>query len=131
MPVRSLNSSVFKWPDQKTVDQAVRSWSIEQGQRRPELKRLGYFGSYARGDWGVGSDLDLIAVVEDAHEPFERRILSWELNHLPVPADILVYTLTEWKELQQKENKFSRMLQTEVVWTYLRKIAQTRPHHPL
>jgi hypothetical protein len=70
-------------------------------------------------------------VVEDAQEPFERRILNWELNHLPVPADILVYTLTEWKELQQKENKFSRMLQTEVVWTYLRKIAQTRPHHPV
>ena len=63
MPVRSLNTPVLKWPDKNTVDQAVRSWSIEQALRRPELKRIGYFGSYARGDWGVGSDLDLIAVL--------------------------------------------------------------------
>ena len=120
MPVRSLNSSVFKWPDQKTVDQAVRSWSIEQGQRRSELERLGYFGSYARGDWGVGSDLDLIAVVEDAPEPFERRVLSWELDNLPVPAEILVYTLKEWTKLQKSGDKFSRMLNSEVIWTYSR-----------
>ncbi len=126
MPVRSLISSVFKWPDQKTVDQAVRSWSIEQGQLRPELKRLGYFGSYARGDWGVGSDLDLIAVVEDPPEPFERRLLNWNFDTLPVPADILVYTLTEWKELQKRNHKFSRMLKSEVVWTYTRNKRQTK-----
>ena len=121
MPVRSLNSSVLKWPDQKTVDQAVRTWSVEQALHRPELIRLGYFGSYARGNWGVGSDLDLIAVVDTASEAFERRLLHWKLDNLPVPADILVYTAAEWKELQQKEDKFSRMLQSEVIWTYIRK----------
>jgi hypothetical protein len=68
----------------------------------------------------VGSDLDLIAVVEDAPEPFERRNLSWELDHLPVPADILVYTLKEWTKLQKKGDKFSRMLNSEVIWTYSR-----------
>ena len=72
MPVKSLNSSVLKWPDRNTVDQAVRSWSREQAMQRPELERCGYFGSYARGDWGVGSDLDLIAIVDAASEPFER-----------------------------------------------------------
>ena len=120
MPVRSLNSSVFKWPDRKTVHQAVKSWSIKQAQHRPELKRLGYFGSYARGDWGVGSDLDLIAVVDDTSEPFERRVVNWDLNSLPVPADLLVYTLQEWKELQKRRDKFVRMLNTEVIWTYRR-----------
>jgi predicted nucleotidyltransferase len=102
------------------VDQAVRSWSIEQALHRPALKRLGYFGSYARGNWGVGSDLDLIAVVDDTSEPFERRLLNWELNNLPVPADILVYTLTEWKEMQKRSDKFNRMLNSEVIWTYSR-----------
>jgi predicted nucleotidyltransferase len=102
------------------VDQAVRSWSIEQARRQPELERLGYFGSYARGDWGVGSDLDLIVVVDDTREPFERRSLNYELNSLPVPADILVYTLMEWKKLQKRNDKFSRMLASEVIWTYSR-----------
>ena len=120
MPVRSLNTSVLKWPDKNIVDKAVRSWSIEQALRQPELERCGYFGSYARGDWGVGSDLDLIAVVDDSREPFERRLMSWELNILPVPADIIVYTAVEWKELQKKNDKFSRMLARDVIWTYSR-----------
>jgi predicted nucleotidyltransferase len=120
MPVRSLNTPVLKWPDKNTVDQDVRSWALEQSLHHPELERCGYFGSYARGDWGVGSDLDLIAVVADTHEPFERRSLNWELNSLPVPADILIYTAVEWKKLQKRNDKFSRMLGNEVVWTYLR-----------
>jgi uncharacterized protein len=120
MPVRSLNTSILKWPDKYSVDQAVRSWSVEQARHQPELERLGYFGSYARGNWGVGSDLDLIAVVDNSGEPFERRMLNWDLGSLPVPAEILVYTSMEWKELQKKDDKFSRMLAREVVWTYLR-----------
>jgi len=102
------------------VDRAVRSWSIEQALHQPEIERIGYFGSYARGDWGVGSDIDLIAVVAGCFEPFERRLLSWELHNLPVPADILVYTLQEWKELQKRNDKFSRMLAREVIWAYSR-----------
>jgi predicted nucleotidyltransferase len=99
------------------VDQAVRSWSAEQIQKRPELVCLGYFGSYARGDWGVGSDLDLIAVVDETSEPFERRATDWDLNGLPVPAEIIVYSIPEWEDLIKKDTKFSRMLKSEVIWT--------------
>ena len=73
MPVRSLNSSVLKWPGRETVDRAVRRWIARQVKQRPAVVRIGYFGSYARGDWGVGSDLDLIAVVDETFTPFERR----------------------------------------------------------
>jgi predicted nucleotidyltransferase len=118
MPVRSLNSSILKWPDKKSVDRAVRSWSSNEARRRPDLLRIGYFGSYARGDWGVGSDLDLIAVVTDISIPFEERFVEWDLSDLPVPAEILVYSSTEWKALQEGTDKFSRMLRHEVVWTY-------------
>ena len=80
MPVKSLNSSVLKWPDRSTVDRAARSWAANEVVKHPELLRLGYFGSYARGDAGVGSDLDLIAIVGQDSEPFERRSLTWDLN---------------------------------------------------
>ncbi len=120
MPVRSLNSPVLKWPDQKTVDRAMRTWSVEQGQRLPELMRLGYFGSYARSDWGVGSDLDLIAIVDETAESFERRALNWNLSGLPVPAEIIVYTVQEWTDLQKRGNRFSRTIKREIIWTYFR-----------
>ena len=118
MPVRSLNSSVLKWPDRSTVDRAARTWAEKEGRKHPQLLNLGYFGSYARGDAGVGSDLDLIAIVERAKESFERRPLKWDLNSLPVPAEIIIYTRQEWKDLLNRSGKFVRMLEKQVVWIY-------------
>lgn len=120
MPVRSLNSSVLKWPDHATVDKAVRSWAQAEAKRHPELQRLGYFGSYARGDWGVGSDLDLVAVMDRSSEPFERRSLTWDATNLPVPAELVVYTGDEWENLKRKGGRFIRMLERDVVWVFLR-----------
>jgi predicted nucleotidyltransferase len=91
-----------------------------EAKSHPSLQELGYFGSYARGDSGVGSDLDLIAIVDEASEPFERRSLSWDLSSLPVPAEMVVYTAEEWERLKDKGGKYARMVQSEVVWIYSR-----------
>jgi predicted nucleotidyltransferase len=96
MPVRSSSSCVVKWPDAAVVDRALREWASRASAGRDDVRRVGYFGSYARGDWGVGSDLDVIIIVSDARLPFERRGLEWDLTGLPVPADVLVYTQSEW-----------------------------------
>jgi predicted nucleotidyltransferase len=125
MPVRSLRSSVLKWPSREEIDKAVRGWAKEQGRKHPEAIQIGYFGSYARDDWGVGSDLDLVAVVKDASEPFERRNLSWDMSSLPVPADLLVYTGKEWKSLQEKGGRFAGTLNQETVWVYKAKDSNT------
>jgi hypothetical protein len=96
----------------------MRLWTAEQVRVRPEIVRLGYYGSYARGDWGVGSDLDVIAIVRKTDEPFERRSLGWDLNSLPVPAHIIIYTLPEWEKLKQGHARFFRMLGREAIWTF-------------
>lgn len=118
MPVRSLNSSVFKWADRSEVDRSVRGRAQEAVTSREGIIKLGYFGSYARGDWGVGSDLDLVVIVDHATEPFERPSLTWDLSPLPVPSELLVYTSTEWKLLQKKGGRFARTLEQETVWVY-------------
>lgn len=116
MPVRSLSSSTLKWPNHKTVATAVQKWAETEIQRHSNVLRLGYFGSYARNDWGVGSDLDLVAIVQDSKLPFERRAVAWDLDQLPVPAEICIYTIAEWQDLSQKSSRFIRTLQKEVVW---------------
>ena len=118
MPVRSLSSSVIRWPDLETVRKAIRRWAEAEVPKHPDLVRLGYFGSYARGEWGVGSDLDLIAIVEQSPEASERRNLSWSLTSLPLPSDLLVYTLGEWESLEKGGGRFVRTLSRETVWIY-------------
>jgi uncharacterized protein len=118
MPVRSLSSSVLVWPKPAEVDDAVRRWAAETAAARPELRALGYFGSYARGDWGVGSDLDIVAVVATSGDSFDRRALRFDLTSLPVPADLLVYTEAEWQALPARDERFGRTLEREVVWVF-------------
>lgn len=116
MPVRSLNSSVLKWPDAKTVDAAAHSWAKEVVQNRQDVLAIGYFGSYARGNWGVGSDLDLIIILESSALPFERRSVEWDATELPVPADILIYTSEEWQSLSK--SRFHQTVMQEAIWVY-------------
>ena len=120
MPVRSLSSSVLRWPDANEVDSAVREWARAKANEHDLLIFLGYFGSYARGDAGVGSDLDLVAIVESSPRPFERRALDWNLSPLPLPAEILVYTQEEWDRIQSEGSRFARTLAEETVWIWKR-----------
>ena len=116
--MRSLSSSVLKWPDRQTVDRAARTWAARQASRHPELIQAAYFGSYARGNWGVGSDLDLLVIVEHAATSSERRSLGWEIDDLPVPVDILIYTEREWARMQDSGGRFARLLAQQSVWIY-------------
>lgn len=116
MPSRSSDSSVLRWPDRAVVLSAARQWAASVRAERPEIEAIGCFGSYARGDWGVGSDLDLVAIVSASTEPFARRALAFDLSHLPVPAEILVYVREEWQRLLARDDRFARTMRGEVVW---------------
>ena len=119
MPVRSLRSSVLKWPDAHAVESALRAWVTHRVASHPEVCRVGYFGSYARGDWGVGSDVDLIVVVARTDAPFERQASRWDTATLPVPTDVLVYTNAEWQTMRGT-GRLSDKIIRETVWLYAR-----------
>lgn len=83
------------------------------------VRRVGYFGSYARGDWGVGSDVDVVVVVEESSEPFERRPLAYDPTELPVPADVLVYAAAEWDRMSI-DGGLPRTIAKEIIWVFER-----------
>jgi len=119
MPVRSLSSSILKWPDAQTVDRVIRRWATEVAKQCTDILRIGYFGSYARGNWGVGSDLDVVIVVRSSEQPFERRALEWDLTEFPVPVDVLVYTEKEWRSLV-RQGCFGSTVVKEMVWVLVK-----------
>jgi predicted nucleotidyltransferase len=99
------------------VVEAATRWAATAA-RRPDVLKVGYFGSYARGDWGVGSDLDLVMIVRDSASalPFDRRSAEWDTTALPVPSELLVYTVTEWDDLIRRGGRFASTLGSETVW---------------
>ena len=56
-------SSVFKRPDLAAIDAATRRLAQKQMGYHPERLHLGSPVSRPRGGWGVGGDLDSIALV--------------------------------------------------------------------
>jgi len=110
---------VLAWPNRQTVERAVRDWAAISASRHPETLLIGYHGSYARGDWGVGSDVDILVIVESSQNSFERRSVGWDATTLPVPADVVVYTRQEWHRLQEKRHSAQKIAR-DVVWVYER-----------
>jgi hypothetical protein len=67
----------------------------------------------------VGSDLDLLIIVESSRQPFERRGSEWDVAELPVPADVMVYTRDEWDSLRAR-GRFYQTIMQEAVWVYIK-----------
>ena len=101
MPVRSLRTSVLRWPSHGAVHSAVTEWGRRVIADDSRVRRVGYAGSYARGDWGVGSDVDVVILLRDTREHFMERGRAFDATELPVPADVLVYTEAEWDRMEQ------------------------------
>jgi predicted nucleotidyltransferase len=100
------------------VRRALDAWLKQVLSDHPEVLRIGFFGSYARGDWGVGSDLDLVVIVPSSDKPFTERPPDWDVTRLPVPTDIMIYTQEEWDALAQKSPRFFATLGSETVWIF-------------
>ncbi len=75
------------------------------------------FGSYARGDWGVGSDIDLVLMVRQTELPFIERARACSAEALPLSTDLLVYTQAEWQKMLA-EGRFAPRIEREAIWVH-------------
>jgi predicted nucleotidyltransferase len=118
MPVRSLNTPLLKWPERASVEADLRAWVADAAVRHPDAIRIGVFGSFARGEWAFGSDLDLLVIVRDADTPIVERSNAWETSSLPVPVDLLLYAQSDWERLQDTPSRFRDTLAREARWLW-------------
>jgi predicted nucleotidyltransferase len=118
MPVRSLNTPLLKWPDRAAVDGALRDWVARAIASHPDVVRIAVFGSFARGEWAFGSDLDLVVIVRDSERPRAAQQLEWDTSALPVSVDLLLYTESDWQRLQATPSRFRDTLARESRWLW-------------
>ncbi len=90
---------------------AAALWARRLISANTNIRRVGYIGSYARGDWGPGSDIDLVILVGEAEDPLVRA-RGIDTLDLPVPADVLIFTEAEWDGMQGR-----RIRREPIVWT--------------
>jgi predicted nucleotidyltransferase len=103
-------------PEQR-VQAAARAWALRLRQDHPEVIRIGYFGSYARGDYVPRSDLDvLIEVSGSVPEQRADRAQVFQPDSFPVGVDIFVYTSDELAALRAAGASFIRAIDSEICW---------------
>lgn len=100
MPVKSLNSRVLKWPDRKSVLDSFTAWASFQF-RITNVINIGTFGSIHTDKWGVGSDLDIIVLLNETKLDFFHRGVAFDTTSIPVPVDFLAYTTEEWEKVER------------------------------
>lgn len=117
MQKKSLNFYKIKWFEKKDIENALKKWANKILSQHKNILKIGYFGSYAKGNWNVGSDIDILIIVESSSEPFYKRSLLFDTLELPIPADLFVYTESEL--IQLKDSKFVKeVVKEEVIWIY-------------
>lgn len=110
----------MRWPERAAVRQSVAAWAEALIESRPEVLAVGAFGSLVREDWGVGSDADVVVLVEEpADTAFSQRGASFDSRTVPVPTDVLVYTAQEWAAAADRD-PFMRRVHREVEWVGVR-----------
>ena len=89
------------------IEPAIMGEIVRRIVRLIHPEKIVLFGSHARGDSRLESDLDLL-VIADSTEPRYRRAvpLYGALSDILVPMDILVYSPSEVKEWSNVRQAF-------------------------
>lgn len=82
------------------VEQAVRAY-VAALRRRPEVRRVIWFGSRVSGRPTPGSDVDLCIVLSGSDRPVRDRIPEYLPGAFPVGLDLFPYTEEELARLEQ------------------------------
>jgi predicted nucleotidyltransferase len=116
MADRSSDSVKVFFADKAKVLRELRAWAAELKTQRPDVEKVGLFGSYATDTYGPHSDADLLIVLRASDKPFRDRIPEFLPAGLSVPCDVFPYTAAEIESLQQEGSPWIKHILQEVVW---------------
>ena len=74
---------------------AYAAWLLN---RHPEVEEVVVFGSFERGTWAPGSDLDVFVRLSSADRPIRERITRLLPGAFPVGIDLFPFTTAEIEE---------------------------------
>jgi predicted nucleotidyltransferase len=94
-----LSSVVVKSIDEGAVRRAVDRYAADLLATRPNVEEIVVFGSFERGTFAPGSDVDVLIVLSSAETPVRDRVPDFLPSRFPVPLDLFPYTRQELSDL--------------------------------
>jgi predicted nucleotidyltransferase len=112
--------SELYWPDNfinRKSNKIVKRF-INLIIKKFNLKKIIIFGSFARGDYHKGSDLDLIIIGEFKERFIDRIGKIVELNNSDLEIDAMVYTEEEFQKMIKERRPFIEQALEEGIVVY-------------
>jgi predicted nucleotidyltransferase len=94
-----------------------RIWEYAAGAG---VARAIVFGSFARGDADVVSDVDVILIESTSRPVLERGLAHLPLFRMGLGVDLLVYTPEEYERLKAKGHPLIERVEREGITVYAR-----------
>ncbi|MHC4156147.1 MAG: nucleotidyltransferase family protein [Planctomycetota bacterium] len=115
MQEQSSNSVRVIFADKAKVLRGLRECASKL-KSRPEVEKVGLFGSYATDTFGPASDVDLLIILSESSEEFLDRIPDYMPDNLTVSCDVFPYTAEEIERMKRDGNPWIHHVLKEVVW---------------
>ena len=116
MPEKSSNSVKVVFADKNKILRQLADYTIKVKQSRPEVEKVGLFGSYATDTFGPASDVDLLIILRQNSKRFLDRIPDYLPENLSVSCDVFPYTNEEIEKMKQEGTPWIRHVLKEVTW---------------
>ena len=116
MPEKSSSFVKVRFADKDDILRQLHRFVAELRRDRPEVERVGLFGSYATDTFGPASDVDLLIVLRHSSERFLDRIPHFIPEDLSVSCDVFPYTSEELEKMKRDDNRWICHVLDEAVW---------------
>ena len=115
MQEQSSNSVKVIFADKEKVLRGLKDCAGKL-KSRPEVEKVGLFGSYATDTFGPASDVDLLIILNESSKVFLDRIPDYIPENLDVCCDVFPYTTEEIEKMKEDGNRWIRHVLDEVSW---------------
>ncbi len=116
MPEKSSGSVKVFFADKQKVLSDLADYAAKLKQTRPDVVKVGLFGSYATDTYGPASDADLLIVLSHSDKRFMDRSPQFVPDNLTVGCDVFCYTQEEIERMTKRNNPWLKHILREILW---------------
>ena len=113
---KSSNSVKVVFADKDKILRQLEDYTIKVKHPRPDVEKVGLFGSYATDTFGPASDVDLLIILRQSSKRFMDRIPDYLPENLSVSCNVFPYTNEEIEKMKQENMPWIRHVLKEVTW---------------